>query len=604
MSKAPIRELLFGRLALAEKLVTDEQLTECLGLQLRYGEYGGKVPLLGELLTMKGYLSAEQVRAILEGQRSRRDGLFGEIAMRWRLIDAGGLERALDIQRGMDAAGKPRAAVGEILVDLGLLRPSQVRVILGAQGKRIVGCPGCRAHFNVVRYRAGARLSCPRCSAALALGEPATGAAEDLPLGVVGTLWCPPEDGARPAKQVPSSAPSPAPAAPAAPARPAASAARSAAGADDLVEIREDVAGGFYFVDPAETSGPEADAALKIGGYEIIERLGSDAASAVCKARRLAGGDLVVLKVFWPPHRPDEKTLRAFQENGRKAVYLDHPNLKRVFEVGLDHGRLFLAEEFIEGQSLKRQLDLVGRMLASDAMDLARQLAEALSYGHERGIVHGDVRPSNVIIDQHGAARLAGLGVAKDAVLNLRYLGRDASNIPFYLAPEVAVDPARAEARSDIYSLGAVLYHMLTGRPPYSGSGSLELLMRLAREPLVAPEQIDPKLPPELCRLVKAMLTSEPDERPANMAKVIAKLRELAHNLAPVKLAAEARRSAPVDGESPTQASEASPVRAPKAEAAAKPKPAPRPAPKLEPKPAAKPAPKPRKYRRRRRYGP
>ncbi|HOX05522.1 MAG TPA: protein kinase [Planctomycetota bacterium] len=588
MAKAPIRELLFGRLALAEKLVTDEQLTECLGLQIRYGEYGGKVPLLGEMLIMKGYLSAEQVRAILDGQRSRRDGLFGEIAMRWRLIDAAGLERALEAQRGMDAAGKPRAGLGEILVDLGLLRPSQVRVVLGAQGKRIVGCSGCKSHFNVVRFRAGVRLACPRCNAAIALDEAAAGPAENAPLGVVGTLWCPPDDGAAltpprllaPARRrpttvhaepvaAPPAAPAPAPAQdrPKAAAAKAPAGAAGAAGEEDLVEIREDAAGGYYYVDPAKSA--DQGEPLRIGGYEIVSRLGSDAVSAVCKARRLPGGEMVALKVLRPDGTPDGKMARAFREAGKKAVYLVHANLKRVFEIGVDRGRIFLAEEFVEGQSLKRHLELVGRMLASDAIDVARQLAEALRYGHERGVVHGDVRPSNVIIDERGAARLSGLGVPKDAVLNLRYLGREAVNIPFYLAPEVAVDPARADARSDVYSLGAVLYHMLTGRPPYSGSGTAEVLMRLARESLVPPEQIDPKLPRGLCALVCAMLAPEPDERPASMADVGARLKSLAGGLSPIRIAPPSAVPAAgkagavdevevieeVDGDAPTQSS-------------------------------------------------
>ena len=304
-----------------------------------------------------------------------------------------------------------------------------------------------------------------------------------------------------------------------------------------MVEIRENPAGGYYYVDQSAGAG----AAPRIGGYEVLSRLGSDGVSAVCKARRLEGGGLVALKVLRTEGAVDAKMQRAFREAGRKVVYLNHPNLKRVYEIGIDRGRIFLAEEFIEGQSLKRHLDTVGRMLPSDAMDAARQLAGALAYGHERDIVHGDVRPSNVVIDESGNARLSGLGVPKDAVLNLRYLGREASAIPFYLAPEAAVDPARADARSDVYSLGAVLYHMLTGRPPYSGSGSLEVLMRLAQESLVPPEQIDPRLPPELCRLVRAMLAPEPDDRPQGMNDVKNRLGGLIRSLSPLGAMEQAR---------------------------------------------------------------
>lgn len=153
MTKATIKEVLFGRLATRGKFVTEEQIAECLALQDRYRTQGGPVPRLGEILAVKGYMSAEQVRAVLDGQHGRREGLFGEIAIRWRFLDRPALEEALDLQRQMDAAGKPRSRLGEVLVEHGRLHPHQVRAMLEAQGKKIVHCSGCNARFNVAHFR-------------------------------------------------------------------------------------------------------------------------------------------------------------------------------------------------------------------------------------------------------------------------------------------------------------------------------------------------------------------------------------------------------------------------------------------------------------------
>gem|GEM_PF-1876557 len=497
MSKAPIKELLFGRLALAGRLVTEEQIADCLELQRRYEEQGGPVPRLGELLAMKGYMTADQVKAVLEGQHSRREGLFGEIALRWRLLTAQDLEAALETQRAQDRVGKHRSRLGEILVEKGLLRPHQVRAILDAQGKRIIHCSGCNARFNVAQFRAGARLVCAKCGATTVLGETERHVADHSPLDVQNTVWI-------------SEA--------------------------ELAKVAEATGSGVFPGAGDESgTGSGLQTALQIGGFEILSRLGSDGVSNLCKARSLSTGDLVTIKVMRSRGAVDEKFLAGFQENSKGAVYLDHPNLKRVYEVGADRGRYFVAEEYVEGRSLKRHLETVGRMSPAEAVDCACQLAEALAYGHGRGIVHGDVRPSNVVIDRKGQARLSGLGVAKDAVLTLHYLGKDAPSTPFYLAPEAAVDTAKVDARSDVYSLGACLYHMLTGRPPYVGQGSLEVLMRLTQENPVPPGQIVPDLPQALTGLVMQMLSAEPDERPQTVAEVLARLRQLAPKLGPVK---------------------------------------------------------------------
>jgi predicted RNA-binding Zn-ribbon protein involved in translation (DUF1610 family) len=466
--------MLFGHLAVSGRFVTEEQIAECVDMQEKYRSRGGPVPRLGELLAMKGYMTPDQVRAVLDGQHGRREGLFGEIAVRWRFVTREVLDGALAFQREMDAAGKHRARIGEILVGRGELQAHQVRAILDAQGKRIVHCSSCAARFNVAHFRAGASVQCPKCGAETVMGESRRHVADSSPLDVVNTIWLPKE------------------------------------------EAREE--------GPGNTTTGRS---LAIGGYEIVSRLGSDGTGAICKARHLGTGNQVALKIMRPGKKVGQEFLERFVEESRQAVLLDHPNIKRVYEVGSDRGRYFLAEEFIEGRSLKRQLEVLGKLTPTEAVETALQMAEALRYAHGKAIVHGDLRPSSVIIDETGRVRLSGLGVAKDATKNLIHVGGDGSaTVPYYMAPEQALDISSTDARSDIYSLGAVLYHMVTGRPPYQGQGSLEVLMRLTQEPLVPPKQIAPELSEDLNTLIVEMLDAEPDSRPREIPVVIERLRK------------------------------------------------------------------------------
>jgi hypothetical protein len=140
---------------------------------------------------MKGFMTPEQVKAVLDGQHTSRGGLFGEIAVSWRFVERGALEEALRHQRELEAAGKPRARIGEILVGRGRLQAHQVRAILEAQGKKIVECPGCGGRFNVAQYRPGSAVKCPRCGAETVLGDAPRQADDQSPLEASQTIFAP-----------------------------------------------------------------------------------------------------------------------------------------------------------------------------------------------------------------------------------------------------------------------------------------------------------------------------------------------------------------------------------------------------------------------------
>ena len=366
MARASIREALFGKLAARGRFITEEQLAECLEMQQRYEEQGGKIPRLGEILAMKGFMAPEQVRAVLEGQHTRREGLFGEIIVRWRLASREVVAEALGLQREMDAAGKARRRIGEILVERGALQPHHILSVLEAQDKRIVHCSGCNTRFNAAHVRPGAYIRCPRCGAETVLGMSERHVATSAPLDVVATVWAEEPVGA-----------------------------------------------------PEEPEDLEQEIPV-FGGYEILSRLGSDGTGTVCRARHVSTNTIVSFKLMRPSPMRSREFLNRFLAESRRGIWLDHPNLKKVYEVGHDRGRYFVSSEFVEGKSLKRRLEQAGRLKPAEAVEVALAVAEALRYGHEQGVWHGDVRPSNIILGRDGSVKLAGLGMAKDVALNLK----------------------------------------------------------------------------------------------------------------------------------------------------------------------------------------
>lgn len=271
-----------------------------------------------------------------------------------------------------------------------------------------------------------------------------------------------------------------------------------------------------------------------IGGCRLEALLGEDGAGAVYRARHLRAGHTVALRLLavHMGHAPDLRA--AFHQEAQLAAMLDHPHIVRVFESGewQDHG--YLVMEFLSGGTLAA---LLARMAATGramslalALDLARQMAEGLAYAHGYGVVHGDLRPRNLLLERDTAhpgrlrLKIGDFGLARLGVEMLAVGGL--ATPPLYLAPEQCRG-FPPDAHSDIYSLGLVLYEALAGRPAFPGASYAEAVRLQLGQPAPSLRHARPGLPPEVEALVARCLARDPLARPADAASLAAELRDL-----------------------------------------------------------------------------
>jgi serine/threonine-protein kinase len=205
-----------------------------------------------------------------------------------------------------------------------------------------------------------------------------------------------------------------------------------------------------------------------IGPYQIEAILGSGGMAVVYRARHTQD-DVVALKVLFPPPGAGAEIIARFEREARTSMRLRHPAIVRVVEAGQADGRAFMAMALIEGESLADRLARVGPLDETMAADIAWQIADALDYAHHQGVVHRDIKPSNILLATDGRALLTDFGVA--LALDDPALTRTGHTVgtPAYMAPEQA-NGAAVDGRADLYSLGVVLYQMVTGRTPFRGN--------------------------------------------------------------------------------------------------------------------------------------
>ncbi|MDE2508939.1 MAG: serine/threonine protein kinase, partial [Planctomycetota bacterium] len=209
----------------------------------------------------------------------------------------------------------------------------------------------------------------------------------------------------------------------------------------------------------------------RIDVFVLEESIGVGGMGAVFRALDTRLDRHVALKILPPEQADDPEVSRRFQHEGRAAARLDHENIARVYTIGFDAGYYFIAFEFIEGETIRRRVEREGVLPPGEAINYTLQIAHALIHAVERGVVHRDIKPSNVLIDPAGRPRLADFGLAKrDAGEVTMTVDGQVLGTPAYMSPEQAAgDVQRVGPRSDVYSLGATLYCILTGRPAFDG---------------------------------------------------------------------------------------------------------------------------------------
>lgn len=263
----------------------------------------------------------------------------------------------------------------------------------------------------------------------------------------------------------------------------------------------------------------------RVGRYEIIGELGRGAMGVVYKANDPTIGRTVALKTMrLDGHGLDSgELLRRFQNEARAAGVLNHPNIVTIYDAGEQDGMFYIAMELIEGTTLQEILAERHLLPAEEAVNISRDICKGLDYAHDNGIVHRDVKPANVMITRQGTVKIMDFGIAK-AGGSMTSTGQ-VLGTPNYMSPE-QVKGRQLDGRSDLFSLGVVLYEMLTGEKPFTGQNVTTIIYKIVNEKPIPPRELDVTVHPGLNNIVIKTLAKSPDERYQSGAELV---RDLEH---------------------------------------------------------------------------
>ncbi len=247
----------------------------------------------------------------------------------------------------------------------------------------------------------------------------------------------------------------------------------------------------------------------QIPGYRLVEKLGSGAMGTVYKAVHRALHRMVAIKVLHREHAEDKTQIARLREEAKLLASLDHPNIVRVIDAGEASGFPYYVMEYVEGETLKERIKREGPLEIVEALRITRALADALEKARRMGVVHRDVKPGNVLISKRGVPKLMDLGLAKGPIdLGLTQHGATVGT-PQFISPEQAEDPSKADTRSDIYSLGATLYAMVTSKPPFDGRTLAEIITKVLYEQPVPPRVHNSRVGSEVSYLIERMMLKD-----------------------------------------------------------------------------------------------
>jgi serine/threonine-protein kinase len=277
---------------------------------------------------------------------------------------------------------------------------------------------------------------------------------------------------------------------------------------------------------------------MDIPGYEILGPIGTGGTATVYRARQVSLDRIVALKVLSHQLVPDETAQQRFRTEGMAAARLTHANIVGVFDAGEVNGQPFFALEYIGGESVGDLLARKGRLQDDQALAVAESVAHALQYAWDRAaIIHCDIKPDNLLIDRDGTLKIADLGLARILSRREGQAERFVIGTPNYVSPEQARGEPDLDFRTDIYSLGATLYHMLTGVMPFSGAqGAAAMDMHLS-EFLADPSIVNPAVTKQAAALIEKLMVRDRARRYANWDEVLVDIETVIHGNMPAQLA-------------------------------------------------------------------
>jgi serine/threonine-protein kinase len=251
---------------------------------------------------------------------------------------------------------------------------------------------------------------------------------------------------------------------------------------------------------------------LIAGRYELLELIGKGGMSSVWKAHDRLLDRQIAIKVLHPHYTADEEYVERFRREARSVAQLSHPNIVTVIDRGEDQGRQFIVFEYVDGENLKQLLERTGPMPVHDALALALQMARALSFAHGRGLVHRDVKPQNVLLNADGQAKMTDFGIAREMDVQGVTITGTVLGTSEYIAPEQARGQ-HVDAQTDVYSLGVVLYELLTGAVPYEGETFVTVALKHVNEPLPSVLERRPDVPARVAMAVERAMAKSPGDR-------------------------------------------------------------------------------------------
>jgi serine/threonine-protein kinase len=274
----------------------------------------------------------------------------------------------------------------------------------------------------------------------------------------------------------------------------------------------------------------EESSSQQIPGYQILSKLGAGAMATVYAAKQLSLDRTVAIKVLPQRMTNNPEFVERFYKEGRAAAQLNHPNIVGAIDVNEANGYHYFVMEYVAGATVFDKLDRGERYSEKEALNLMIQIAKALVHAHKAGFIHRDVKPKNIMITPDGVAKLADMGLAREAS-DLEAAQAEAGKAygtPYYIAPEQIRGELDVDQRADLYSLGATLYHMVTGRVPFDAATPSAVMHKHLKEDLVPPDHIVPELTAGVGEIIEVAMAKKRKMRYQTAEEMLADLEKVA----------------------------------------------------------------------------
>ena len=298
---------------------------------------------------------------------------------------------------------------------------------------------------------------------------------------------------------------------------------------------------GYVTVSQAErlkTSIKESKvAAQQIPGYKIIGKVGAGAMAVVYKAKQISLNRTVAIKVLPRRFSENPEYVQRFYKEGQAAGKLNHPNIVQAIDVGEAGGYHYFVMEYVEGKTIADDINTGKVFGEQEAIEIIIQVCHALQHAHAHGLVHRDVKPKNIMINAQGVVKLADMGLARETtdIEAAQSEEGKAYGTPYYIAPEQIRGKIDIDGRADIYGLGATFYNMVTGRVPFTGDDSAEIMQKHLKEKLVPPDHINTSLSAGVSEVIEIMMAKHREDRYKNVEEVLLDLEALREGHAPLQ---------------------------------------------------------------------